>query len=507
MKKMISFLAFAFTLTAQAQVLPPDQCPVPGVQLSREYVGLSSETVGNNFERIGAQEIPTQAEFAGFLKARIFKVFHERYCVAKIYTYQQQVCADVHPDLALGRGNDTFKALFDLNITLLKRAEIFSQQVKYGIGANQATRITTASEVVKHLTRLAINTGIPKSWEGFVAVMKKIMEEGFLTQAEFDDILVTNAVVNRRNLGFQPLEGVQYQEGKGNGKLARIFDLNITLLHRAALIRKTIDGVSEASSQVLAKTFIEFATANGVPQTWSQFILLMKDSAVKNAISQQEFLNITENLELQNRANLGFEIRFFTCKIENRNHRYNAVEEKRSNEFHQEASKSFRVFVSNAPLLRGEKESIEVLFHGLNGLSINPGQYYNAFSVERSAAGEVEIFKLVGARKKVTPPNAIVAQVLHQGSKVNINLQNTAFNPLVGGRVVVEVHFYEKVAILKDKKLGVRTFDLVDGNMTAFTPNVAMIKPKRDAYVQLYMKVVGSPYYNEENSEFKEFRE
>jgi hypothetical protein len=507
MKKMFSFLALAFTLTAQAQVLPPDQCPVAGVQISRDYVGLASETVGNNFDRMGSSEIPTQSEFAGFLKARIFKVFHERYCVAKVYTYQQQVCADVHPDLALGRGNDTFKALYNLNITLLKRAEIFSQQVKYGIGANQATRITTASEVVKHLTRLAINQGIPKSWEGFVAMMKKIMEEGFLTQAEFDDILVTNAVVNRRNLGFQPLDGVQYNEGKGNGKLARIFDLNITLLHRAALIRKTIDGITEASSQVLAKTFIEFATANGVPQNWTQFVLLMRDSAAKNAISQQELVNITENLESQNRANLGFEIRFFVCKMEVRNHRYNAVEEKRSNEFHQEASKSFRVYVANAPLLAGEKESIEVLFHGLNGLSINPGQHYNAYSVERSAAGEVEIFKLLGARKKVTPPNAIAAQVLHQGSKVNINLQNTAFNPLVGGRVVVEVHFYEKVAILKDKKLGVRTFDLLDGKMTAFTPNVQMIKPKRKVYVQLYMKVVGSPYYNENNSEFKEFKE
>jgi len=43
--------------------------------------------------------------------------------------------------------------------------------------------------------------------------------------------------------------------------------------------------------------------------------------------------------------------------------------------------------------------------------------------------------------------------------------------------------------------------------MTPFTPNVQMIKSGREAYVQLYMKVVGSIYYNEELSTFKEFRE
>lgn len=507
MKTLFAFLLLTFAAIAQAQILAPNQCPVPGVLLSRDYVGLSSETVASRFERSGAANIPSSAEFSGFLKARIFKVFLERFCVARTQSYQQQVCADVNPDLALGRGNETFRSLFNLNISAIKRAEIFSQSVKYGIGTNQTTRLTTANEVVKHLTRLAMTDGIPKSWESFVAVMKKIMAEGFLTQAEYDDILVTNAAANRRSLGFQPMEGVQFTEGKGNGRLQRLFDLSMTQLHRAALIRKTIDGVTEASSMNLAKSFIEFATTSGVPATWAQFVLMIRDSVTRGALSQAEALNITDNLELQNRTNLGFEVRYFVCKMETRIHHYNAVEENRRQEFHQEASKSFKVNLTQGPLLSGEREIMEVAFHGLNGLSIAPARSFNSYSVERLQEGEIEIFNLTGSRLKVTPPNTINAQVLHQGNKVNINLQNIGFNPLIGGRVVVEVHFFEKVAILKDKKLGMRSFELNGGELTSFTPNVQMIKASRKAYVQLYMKVAGSPYYNEELSDFKEFRE
>lgn len=506
MKKLLALLLILSSVAIHAQVLPQNQCPQPGVLLSRDYVGLAGETNRSVFDRQGSHEIPTQAEFAGNLKARVFKVYSERFCVTKVHSYQQRVCADVHPDLALGRGNDTFRSFFDLNITLLKRADMFSRVVRYGVGANAATRLTTANEVVKHLTRLASLAGIPRTWDAFAATLKQIVAEGFMTQAEFDDIVTVNNAPNRRSLGFEPLAGVQYNEGKGNGKLQKIFDLTMSAQHRAAMIRTTFQGVTPAASQNLARSFVEFASVNGIPSTWTQVVLMFRDSTAKNAISAAELVNITENLEMNNRANLGFEISYFTCKIENRQHHYNAVEESRKNEFHEEKSQSFRLFVTAAPLLRNERESVEVLFHSLNGLSVNPSQNYNNFTVEPSAEGDIAIFKLSGVRKLVTPPNSIHAEVLKNSGKVNINLQNTEFNPLVGGKVVVEVHFYEKVVLIKDKYLGVQTFELTDGNMRAFTPNVKMIKSSRPVYVQLYMKVVGSPYYNENKSEFKEFR-
>ena len=506
MKKLFALLLILSSVAVQAQVLPQNQCPQAGVLLSRDYLGLAGETTRSVYDRQGTHEIPTQAEFAGNLKARVFKVYSERFCVTKVHNYQQQVCADVHPDLALGRGSDAFRSLFDLNITLLKRADMFSRMVRYAIGANEATRLTTANEAVKHLTRLASVSGIPKTWDAFVATLKQIVAEGFMTQAEFDDIATVNVAHNRRNLGFDPMPGVQYNEGKGNGKLQKIFDLSMSVQHRAAMIRTTFQGVTPAASQNLAKSFVEFASVNGIPSTWGQVVLMFRDSTAKNAISAAELANITENLEMNNRANLGFEINYFTCKIESRQHHYNAVDEVRKNEFHEEKSQNFRLFVTAAPLLRNERESVEVLFHSLNGLSVSPSQSYNNFTVEQSAEGEIAIFKLTGARKQVTPPNSIHAEVLKNSGKVNINLQNTEFNPLVGGKVVVEVHFYEKVVLVKDKYLGVQTFELTDGNMKAFTPNVKMIKASRPVYVQLYMKYVGSPYYNENKSEFKEFR-
>lgn len=507
MKKILGIILFSFAVIAQAQPLPQSQCPQAGVLLARDYIGLSGDAVQNSYRRDGTIEIPSVQEFAGNLTAHTYKVFNERTCVAKIYNYQQQVCADVPADIAIGRGNNLFHSFFDLNITPLKRAEMFSQTVKYGLGTTQATRITTANEVVKNMTRIAISSGIPNSWDQFGLMLKQVVAEGFMTQAEFDDIVVVNAPANKANLGFQPLNGVQINEGKGNGKLGRIFDLTLSLQHRAALIKRTIDGVSDVASLNLAKSFIEFASVNGVAATWNQFVLMLRDSAVKNAISQAEFLNITENFETINRANLGFEVNYFICKMENRQHFYNAVEDVRRQDFFQDVSKNFRINVSNAPLLKGETETVVVSFNGLDEMQISPSQNYNNFTIERSIVDQVEFVKLVGARKKVTPPNAIIAQVLHQGSKVNVNLQNSAFNPLVGGTVSVEVRFFEKVAILSDKKLGTKVFDLTNGDMTAFTPNVQMIKSSRKAYVQLYMKVVGSIYYNEELSEFKEFRE
>jgi len=507
MKTLFSLLFIILSLSVQAQTLPASQCPTPNVLISRDYVGLTSETISQRFERQGTELIPTQAEFAGLIKSRIFKVYEDHLCIAKIYSYQQKVCNDVAPDLALGRGNDKYRSLFDLNLTLLKRSEIFSTTVKYGVETNQPARFNTASEIVKHLTRLASTSKIPNSWESFSLMLKKIVEEGFITQAEFDEITTINANINIRQLGFMPLEGIQFNEGKGNGKLAVLFDLNITLVHRAALIRKTIHGVSDKASMELAKSFIDFATVNGIPANWSQFVLMMKDAVTKNALTEVEFLHITQELEMMNRENLGFEINYFVCKMENRVHYYNTIEVEQKKEFSEEVFKNYRLFVKNAPLLKGENEYPEIQFHGIKGMSILPTQTFNSYTVESSLEGEVVIINLMGVRKKVTPPNTLFAKVLHAGKKINVNLQNTGFNPLIGGKVVAEVHFFEKIVLMRDRKLAEKTFELKDGNLTAFSPEVLMTKPSRTAYVQVYLKIEGSPYYNDSFSDYREYKE
>lgn len=507
LKSALSFLILAASASSFAQNLPPSQCPVPNVLLSRDYVGLSSESVDQSLRREGNSSIPLTSEFSGTLKARVYKVFEERSCVPQTYSYQLKVCTDISPELALGRGNDLYRSFYDLNITTIKRADMFARTVRFGVNAPQSARLNTASELVRSMTRLASVNGVASSWEGFVATIKKIQAEALITQADYDDLVVINGEFNRNALGFKPLAGVQSTEARGNGKLGNLFDLNAAAARRAGLIRATIAGVSTPASHLLAASFISFASVNGIPSTWNQFVLLMRDAVAKNAISPLEFVNITEELEFQNRANLGFDINFFTCRMENRLHYYNSVAVNKRNEFNSEVSKNFRLSVVNGALLSGEREIHLVSFHGLNGLSISTDQEFNSYGVEKTEEGDVTVYKINGARRRVSVPNSIVATVLHAGKKVDVALQNTAFNPLIGGKVVVEVHFFEKVVILKDKDLGIKTFEVIDGNKATFAANIAMIKATRPAYVEVRMKIVGSPYYNEGYSSVKEFKE
>ena len=140
MKKILSFVFFALTLGAHAQVLPQNQCRTPNVLISRDFIGLSSETVGQNFDRAGSAEIPTTASMSGVIKARIFRDFEEVYCVARVHSYQERVCQDVDPDLAVGRGNKDYDSLFDLTLPLAKRADHFARIVSYGLQASEAAR-------------------------------------------------------------------------------------------------------------------------------------------------------------------------------------------------------------------------------------------------------------------------------------------------------------------------------------------------------------------------------
>jgi hypothetical protein len=506
MKSLLPMIGLVLTMSSFAQVLEPNQCLNPNTVIARSYQGLSSEDVAQNFERSGTESIATSAEFSGQIKARIFRAFNVSTCVPKSYNYQVQVCTDIDANQARGQGNQVLNSFFDLNISTIKRAEIFARHMSYG-RYSPSTRLVTANEVVKNLTRLAVNAGTPRSWESLVAMMKKITAEGYITTAEYEDIMVLNATANRRVLGLTPMSGVQVSEGKGNGRLQRLFDLNLTPQGRVALINRTITGIPVGLTQAVSDAFINFAMKNGVPSTWGQFVLLINGIAQQGVISLSDAFNITENLEMNNRANLGFEVRYFVCELRTRLHTYNAIEVKRVQEYDREVKKAFKVSLKNAPLLKGEKETIKVNLNSLSGLSISTTQTYNSYTSISTQQADLELFTLTGTRKKVTPPNSISGRVVRSGNFVNLALQNNNYLSAIGGKVMVDVEFYENIAIFKDKLLATKSFELANGSNTSFYPNVPMNKPSRKAYIKVKMRVIGSPYYNENPSEAKEIKQ
>lgn len=480
------------------------ECYRPGTMLSRDYVGVSGDSVSNAFNRSGDQNIPSTATLSGVLTTKTFRNYRETHCVTRQHSYQENVCHDVDLDRAIGRGNDNFRSIFNLNVTLLKRAETFAQTVSYGSGRPSAERLDLATNIVKNLTRLAATSAIPRSWTEFSDMLKKVMEEGFITLAEFEDITKVNVEKNKKSLGFTPMDGVTFSEGKGNGKLRRIFDLGNSAQARAGMIKSLLVGINAQTATVFSTSFIDFAGSNGIPETWNQFVLMVKHALTKGLISESVFTAVTATYEKENRRNMGFELSATLCKVETRTQDVNVIETQSSREFIQSVSRNYHVNVYNAPLLSGEKETLTVMFDGLAPVTVNYTNTFNTYRIVSSTMdGDVEKVQLEGARKRVTPNNTIVAQLVRDGKFVNVNLQQPDFNAKVGGRVVVQVKYYEKITLWPDRHVYTDAYLITGPQMMSFKPRVALSKPNRKASAEVSVQIQGSPYYNENFSTVK----
>ncbi|HXH31396.1 MAG TPA: hypothetical protein VNJ01_11330 [Bacteriovoracaceae bacterium] len=500
----MKFLLFLIITSTSAFAQLRDECPQAGTLLSRELTGVTGEAQTNSFKRSGASDIPSTATLSGSINAKTFKSYKERHCVSKTHTYEQEVCTAVNVDLALGKGNAVYKSFYDLNITLLKRSQTFATNVAYRSGRSNAERIELASEVIKNITRIASVSSIPNNWADFTLMLKKIVEEGLLTQADFDDITTLNSEKNQKNLGFVPLSGVTVTEGKGNGKLNKIFDLGQSSQVRANLLKNLLVGISGDSTQALSASMIEFASSNGVPENWGQFVLMMKHALTTTAITVETFNRVTMIFEVDNRRNMGFELSAISCKMESRTQNVNVIVQSQKNEFLEMVRKTYQMSIFNAPLLPGEEETLNVVFDGVNNIFLNYSDAFNTFSIVSSTVvNGVEMITVQGQRKKINPRNNVFVQIVRQGRNINFRAQNPEFSPNVGGKYIVQVKFYERITLWPDRLIATENYELTSGELMTFNTNVQVKKEGRKAYLQVAVQVAGSNYFNDSLSGFK----
>ncbi|MFP5384652.1 MAG: hypothetical protein ACLGHN_01140 [Bacteriovoracia bacterium] len=497
MKKSLG-LILLLSMPAMAQRM--NECPVPGQVLSTDYRGESSDIASNSHRRAGSAEIPVSAAFSGSIRTKIYKNFRDRVCRTESYQHQERVCNRISPDLALGRGNEVLASLYDLHNTTLKRAEIFSRNVRFQQTTAPAERLESARLVVTALAKSAAVQGTPKSWDDFSLVLQGAVADGSLQQFLVDEIILTHQAANKRALGYLPLEGAIVNEGRGNGRLNQLFDLDITPEHRAARINKLLTGITIGTARKLSQTIVVFASINGIPSNWNQFVLMLKDSRDQRVISDKEFHQVTVDYEDVNRDAMGFEVNAQVCRLEMQTRYVNVVRLHDRKHVDREVFRNYQISVAGAPLLTGEDEVFSVRFDGFSAPSLYAPSEYNTYRVTQGQEADVTKFDLVGSRKRIKPSNSLVVKLDRSGSISTLQIQNTAFNAKVSAKVVVKVEFYDR-RIFKDKRLATETYELTDGALKTIT---AAIRNKEVDYVKVSMQVVGSSYYNDEfSSEIK----
>lgn len=501
-------IAFAILLGVFANFAIANECPNPGQVLNRDFERLTGEQVQLDFKREGTAEISSTATLTGDFNTKIHKVFKETFCKPTKQTYKEQVCADVTLDQALGRGNESFRSLYDLRINLIKRAEDFARFVAYMMDQPQSERLGIAREIVSFLGKYAAMEGIPTSWMSFSAAITEGVAQGIITQAVADEILTAQGDKNKFALGFTPLQGVEFTEGKGNGNLPRFFDLGTPTQVRADFIELTLTGVTPEAAQSMSIAFIQFAASSGVPENWTQFVVMMKAIQQDGTITQAELDQIVNTYEDINRASLGFERTAKICKIEEHVRDVNVISERRVSDFFENVKKSVKVQITEGALLQGEEETYALRYDGLSDVAFVSSRGYNTYSVATYNEKNNLITMVVkGKRDEVVPSNLISTQIVRDGKFINLKLQNRGFNAKVGGKVIVWVDYYESIPFWPDYKLGTKSYELTDGSVTEILSKIQVRKASRKARVDISVQIVGSPYYSDKISRKTEFKE
>lgn len=475
-----------------------DECPRPGLVLNTNYIGETSSTDTNIHRRIGGADIPLSASFVGGVRSQIYKNYRDQVCASEAYQFSEKICNRISPDVALGRGNQILRSLFDLNLSTLQRSENFQRNLKYQTGASSTDRFESSRQIISLLARQAAVKGIPRSFEEFSAMLQTGVAEGAISQFLVDDIITANGGANKRALGFVPMDGAIVRENAGNGRLQELFDLGITPEHRAKRIEKLITGVTPAIAKVLSRTIIVFASNNGIPSNWKQFAAMMKDARDTNNISDFDYRQVVIENEDVNRNALGFELNAEVCRIETSTRYSNVIRDVLRKVTDREVSRQYQIAVNNAPVVGGEEEVFTVVFDGFSEPVLNAPSRLNSYRISQTIDNGVIKFQLDGNRNKVRPSNSLVVKLKVDGKISTLNIQDTNFNSRVSSKVKVKVMFYNDRFLASSKLLGTETYELTDGSLRTI---VAAIRDKKVDFVKVFMMYENSPYYSDEYSD------
>lgn len=494
--KVLLCLFMMIPLTAMAQQRP-HECAKPGTVVSSRDLGEVGEEQVSSLDRKGSIEIASSASFSGVARTKVSRSFEDNFCVAKSYTRLEKVCEEVSADVALGRGNALFGGFFNLQRTILERADAFAKNISFMTAQTASARLEMATQIITHLTKEAATKGIPRKWIDLIAVMNTGVNSSSLPYSVVEEIMVTHQAHNQKEMGFIPLTGATVRQGTGNGKLNAIFDLNLSTAARAQKIQNLIQGISATEASALSRSFIDFANRNGIPSNWDQFVLMMKSSVATGAISQNVFLKTTVELENNNRLNLGYQMSAEYCRMVEVTRVQNVLELRSRTVFVRESLKNFQINITNAPLLQNEVENYALTFDGVRPLTLKMNSAHNKYQIvsQLEDAGVTKI-NVLGTRLLIAPQNTLKADFTMAGDVPQVRLQNASFNPKAQGRVLVKVR-YINGRLFGDKELGVEIYELKAGEV--LVPKVALRNKEVD-FLKISMQMVGSPYFSPEFS-------
>lgn len=475
--------------------------------MDKTFTGKTSTTSTLQSTRVGDSSIPENITFEGIFNVQLFNNFTIRTCDNESYSHREVICKTIDIDLAIGRGNEKFKSLFNIKTTKLDRAELLSNLLKYNINDSSITKREIALKIINALEDVANQKNIPNSWSNVENILKNIHAQGILTDETFQDITLNYLAANKEALGLVARENTKITEDQGNDILNALFLLNNSIETRTQIIKLKIPGIAKEHADDFAKFAVNFASTNGIPNSWTEFELLVTAAKEAQTITEGEATNVLEKNDHLIQKNLGLERHAKECKEENLTDHYLAIKTNEEVTPAETITKVLSAAVINAPLLTGEKEEFRFSYDGLTPVKVSSLNIYNQYSITSDEANSSDTkiaINLNGTRMKIeAPPLKSSARILRTQNRLDLNYQLNGYNPKIHGEAEVEVEFYKPVPFWLDKKIGTYTFKVSDLNTITYPANIAYDSGKTP-YVKIKVRLLNSRFYNNEWSSTQE---
>lgn len=485
-----------------------NECEKPGVKLSNRLIGIVGDQKDLRFERLGTSDILSTAKFEAKATTNTYQIFEAKYCEIENYSYEQKECKAIDLAIALGRGNAEFKSLYDLNKTIMNRAQLFAKKVLFNAADASEVRLETAKKIVILLVGKAASSEIPAHWDDLVIHLNALVAEGKLETLLVDEIIRVNELANKKSLGFLPLAEAIITEKSGNAEFKSLFDLSKTEANRIKVLQKifyssekTLKGQVLSEVTTLARFLIEYASINGIPESWDQVTLMLKEAATRKILTNESARTMYRVEEVKNRSNAGFQAEASKCEMVKKDASVNVIRAKSEKQFYKEVSQSFTINTLNAPLLSGEREVYYLRYSGdVSSSRIFTESRFNSYTYTANIQNDALNFDLTGTRIKINPTNNLAGNLVNVGGIVDIMIQNKNYNPKIDGKITVLATFFE-TRFLFDTELGSRTIEPKDGNLVKYLSQIKAQNPGRQIYAKVKIKYENSSYYNNNYSE------
>lgn len=347
---------------------------------------------------------------------------------------------------------------------------------------------------------LLANPAIAQQYEG-TTVSKSLSRSGANLEGEGQFSFELSADIYRITSEFRWVNERVWEckdDGDGDGSSGDWKGFfNVPKAQKAGALADAIRGVGLST----AKRLVSDNYFNSKPRSWRAFsrVIESADDEYETGFSYEVLGKFKED----NMKNLGYVVEGECGYVTKRVYRRVPVRK-----FHRTERTDFVVDITNAPILRGEKETFKVIYDGFDS-EIRVGSRYNSYSVNRFEEGGRIVFELRGERQRVQPGNTL---------ELNADIKNRSFVLQVKDLSFDEGVDAEAVKVIEGvvKKDGFAFFNKTlakfratldkDGSVTIIDNINAAVKPGMKILIQYRMTVKNSEYYNNSQSSQSKYK-